>query len=118
MAINATRTVEVTLTGQGLGAGAAPFLRAQSIVNNNAPPPATWSLSAGNNSFVVPAGFTVNQVDLEPPSGSANVKTIKGVNGDTGIANWTAQEITLPTAAGATIVINSVGSEALIAVFS
>jgi hypothetical protein len=42
------------------------------------------ALSSGNNSITVPTGATA--LTIAPPSGNTVAITLKGVNGDTGIA--------------------------------
>lgn len=118
MSLNATQVVQVQLTGQGFSG--VPFFQQQSGANTNAPPPTSWTLTSGNNPFTVPAGFTVGTVILQPPPGSVVTKTLKGVNGDTGVgaAHWTTQTIVIPAAAGDALVINASGAEVLEVIFA
>jgi hypothetical protein len=67
------------------------------------------TLSAGNNPITVPTGGSaVTGVTIVPPSGNATAMTLKGVNGDTGIALNLTDPTSLGLAASATaFVINA-----------
>jgi hypothetical protein len=53
----------------------------------NAAQEGSAQLSAGNNTILVPSGFTVQGVWVFAPTGSTNVKTFKGIAGDTGLSS-------------------------------
>ena len=121
MAIVATYRASTVVLGSSLGPGGGPYLEdtAQTTPDNtNAPPPQAYTLQAGFNALVIPSGYTVSRVQLMPPSGSTNAKTVKGVTGDTGLAGWTAGSVTLPAVAGSTVGVLSAGIETLTAAFS
>ena len=116
MAITANNVQQTTLSGGPTNVALSSGGQAISV-NANAPPPQSYTLNPGINTLVVPSGFTINVVQLIP-LGSGNVKTLKGVSGDTGFTGWTNNCITIPVAAGGTFVVVSTGSETLDGFFS
>lgn len=106
------KTVTLTTTANIAGDGDIYISSFTQPSNTNAPPPWSAQLAAGNNTIIMPTGFTFQGIHAKPPVSSANAKIIKGVTGDTGITGWTNQCVTLPVSAS-NIVINSVGSETI-----
>src|SRR5271165_1777164 len=97
MSKTVTTTVAVTLSGDGFAG--APFYTA-AIVNTGGAPPGSFVLTVGFNTIPVPAAAL--GVTIVPPVGSVNVKTLKGVTGDTGFQLAQSGSTLLPfTAAGA-----------------
>lgn len=110
--------IAITVFGDGLGPTGQPFA-VWSQTNTNAPEPGGASLVGGNNTIQVPAGRTVTGVLIIPAPATANAKTLKGVNGDTGLggAAWTTQAVIAPVVAGGTFVIVSAGNEEVVLVW-
>lgn len=111
MAKTSNTSIGVTVSGDGIENTYVP--RGSPVENTSAPQggPVRLSLSAGNNSITIPTG-AIGAV-FSPPTTSTNVKIVKGVNGDTGVTVRNADPFMLTFGAGATLVINSVGSEDL-----
>lgn len=84
MAVNAARTVTINLTGDVIAD------KIYSAAENAVSPGSITihELAAGNNTITVPVatGVTVKGATIIPPAGNAQTLTLKGVNGDTGIA--------------------------------
>jgi hypothetical protein len=113
MIVSVPFSVTTTISAVLVGAGDSDNI-SQANANANAPPPGFATLQAGNNTILVPPStYTCTLVFLKPPSGSVNVKTVKGVSGDTGLANWTSQPLVIPVTAGGSFVITSTGVESV-----
>lgn len=82
MAVNATRTVTISYTGDVVGSESLA-----ATANAVSPGSVTiHSLSVGANTITVPTGgSTVKGATIVPPSGNAQSITLKGVTGDTGV---------------------------------
>ena len=79
MAITSERIVIIELSGD--------YDAAIEYIASNAASPGDIdivTLAAGNNSISVPSGAT--GVTIRPPSANTELITLKGVNGDTGVA--------------------------------
>lgn len=107
--LQAVLDVTVRITGQG-----DVFQLSAELTNTSAAPTGGLALQAGNVTVQAPAaatGCVVNGIALKAPANSTNVKTIKGIAGDTGVGPWTAGPVVIPCAAGATFVIVSTSPE-------
>lgn len=82
MAVNATRTVSITLSGDINATNTLP-----AAANGSSPGSITiHTLALGDNTITVPTGgSTVKGATIIPPSGNAQTITLKGVGGDTGV---------------------------------
>lgn len=113
MAKTVTTTLAVTVTGDGFGPSANTPLYSASMQNATGGPPGQQALAMGNNTIAVPA--TAAGVVIVPPAGSAVALTLKGVNGDTGIALDPANptHLRLTPGAVASFVLNAGGAVAV-----
>jgi hypothetical protein len=112
MATTSTTNLSITISGQGFSYTYTPPTSA--FANSAAPGavPTNVALVSGNNTITLPTGTQV--VLIVPPAGSANAKTLKGVNGDTGIALNPALPTLLTVASSVTsIVINATSGETI-----
>ena len=84
MPLTAVTTTKVIYSGGDLTDGTGV---SSSNTNSNAPAAgeAYLSLASGANTVTFPTGFTLNGVDIIPPSGNTTALTLKGIAGDTGI---------------------------------
>lgn len=84
MAVNASRTVTINLTGDVIAE------KIFAAADNSVSPGSITihALTTGNNTITVPSvtGFTVKAATIIPPSDNTQTITLKGVNGDTGVA--------------------------------
>jgi hypothetical protein len=113
MALQPTLTVIYNCVG-AIGGSDSIYNSMAAPANTNAPPPTAAALQAGNNTILIPASpYVVTVAFMRPPSNSVNVKTLKGISGDTGLSSWTNQPVVIPCTAGESIVIGSVGSETI-----
>lgn len=80
MAIASTRSIQTTMSGD------LQFSRADEAASNATGPGVIEkkTLAQGNNTITAPSG--AKGVTFKPPTGNAQTITLKGVNGDTGIA--------------------------------
>jgi hypothetical protein len=113
-----TFTLTITTTGDGISA----FTYAPSFSNTAAHGlrgPENVPLTAGWNPLTAPTDTTtpVTHVAIIPSSTSTNTKTLKGVTGDTGIANWTNQLVVAPMASAAAWGINAVAGETVAIIY-
>jgi|SRR6516162_1078026 hypothetical protein len=83
MAVNATRVVTITYSGDIQGTDTL-----SAAANAVSPGSVTvHTLTVGDNTITVPTGgSTVKGATIVPPAGNAQTITLKGVGGDTGIA--------------------------------
>jgi hypothetical protein len=82
MATNASRTIELVLSGDVVGT------QTHEAADNAAAPGVfeLKTLASGANTITAPTGgATVSAVTIIPPAGNTVVLTLKGVSGDTGI---------------------------------
>src|SRR5271166_460386 len=118
MSKTVTTTVSVTLAGDGFGG--SPLLNLSSQ-NPFGVAPQRISLAAGNNPVAVPAGAAGVVLVPSPGLTAPNTVawTVKGVNGDTGIApapaGWVAFSLT--PGALASFVVNAASPMELTAVW-
>ena len=105
MAITSTRVITITFTGGPTGT--ETISAAQNT--NSAGQIQVIALSSGNNTITVPAAGTVpTAATIVPPVGNLNTLTLKGVNGDTGIAIHLTDPSTIAIASSVTsFVINA-----------
>ena len=106
MAINATISVTVTLTGDIAGSVTVP-------AQSNAASPGernSVDLASGPNTLTPPAGASA--LILVPPQNSTVAKTLKGVTGDTGVPLSPNAPAVIPLPAGAgALVLNAAAIE-------
>lgn len=115
---NTTLTVQMAAAinlydNLGAGYGGKPFTDGTAM-NANAPPPNAAQLLANtNNQIMVPgAPFTVNFAWIRSPPGSTNLKTVKGISGDTGMTQSAGTTpMCLPVTAGTPFYIYSPAAE-------
>lgn len=108
MAVTATVGLVITLSGDVTGPVTVPS------ASNVASPAQRQLLTTviGHNPLTIPAG--TKWVLVVPPAGSTFVKTLKGVNGDTGVEVDNVNPGLIPVVAGSTtLVIDSTGVEIL-----
>lgn len=111
MAKQATTTITYGVVGDG-----AQVNDSSQEVNANAPQQWGIDLGVGNTTVLMPnnpPNGAITTVTLRPPPNSTNVKTLKGIAGDTGFPNWTNQTVKVPAVAGQTFIIVSAGVEHL-----
>lgn len=111
-----TATMDIVISVQGDGTNDSWRLSTfNPIVLTDSPGNRTvYSLSAGFNSITCPKaqdGGASSYAVIIPQVGSTNVKTLKGVTGDTG-TSFTSQEFVVPIASGTTSIgITSVATD-------
>ena len=83
MATTSNRTVSISFSGDLVS-----NLSFAAAANSTSPGSITiFTLSAGNNTITLPTGGSaVKSATIIPPTGNTQTLTLKGVNGDTGIA--------------------------------
>jgi hypothetical protein len=109
MGLANTLTLESIITGVGFSQTFYQQLAQPAGQTPNCPPPGASQLQIGNNTILVPSGFTIQGVWVFAPVGSTNIKIFKGVTGDTGFTSlWGA---ILGVASGGQFVINSAAIE-------
>lgn len=82
MAVNSTRVVTISLTGDVTLNN--PLSAAANAVSPGSV--TVHTLAAGDNTITVPTGgTTVKGATIIPPTGNAQTITLKGVGGDTGV---------------------------------
>ena len=122
MGFNASYQAMTQIAGAGLGAGGEPYImdtQQTTPASTNAPPPQDYTLQAGSNTLVMPPNsFAFSRVQLLPPAGSSNAKTVQTSGAVTACSGWTGGSITLPVVPGGNIYIGSTGVETIIAAYS
>jgi hypothetical protein len=102
-------TISITVSGDGF---TGPVFSAV-LTNTSGTAPGSVTLAAGFNSVPVPASAL--GVCIVPPVNSANIKTIKGITGDTGqqLGTATVTVFTFTAAQIANLGITSTSAETL-----
>lgn len=104
MAVTSNRVIGIDFQGDVN----APNQAYEAAENATSPGSITIAaLSAGNNSVSVPSG--AKSVTIVPPSGNAQTLTLKGVNGDTGIALHATDPSSLAIASSVTAFVIAAG---------
>lgn len=106
----AVRQVTLTVSAVTTGKGDGSYPSSQTI-NANAPKDGATNLNAGDNTIIVPSGFTVGSVWVKSDTASTNAKTYRKTVTDTQSAPFTFQPMIFPVAAGGSFIINSAGAE-------
>lgn len=104
MAVSSTRSITTGMSED------ITFSRIDSAATNATAPGQVEKkdLSSGNNTITVPSG--AKGLTIKPPAANAQTLTLKGVNGDTGVAIHKTDPTSLGLETGATVVLNAGGS--------
>ena len=104
MAITASRSILTSMSGD------LTFSRTDSAADNATGPGVIEKkdLASGNNTITVPSGAL--GCTIKPPTGNAQTLTLKGVNGDTGIALAKVSPTSLGLDTGVTSFVISAGN--------